>query len=81
MAGAYAHLTVVNKAFTESELEELGLSNDALIALADYSTFTELGSVSPDYPYLAVTEKTDNDPRIIAARIQAEAIRDSARMQ
>ena len=28
MAGAYAHLTVVNKAFTESELEELGLSND-----------------------------------------------------
>ncbi|MDX9960680.1 MAG: zinc dependent phospholipase C family protein [Aliarcobacter sp.] len=57
MAGAYAHLTVVNKAFTESELEELGLSNDALIALADYSSFIELGSVSPDYPYLAITEK------------------------
>ena len=32
MAGAYAHLTVVNKAFTEDELEELGLSNNALIA-------------------------------------------------
>lgn len=57
MAGAYAHLTVVNKAFTESELEELGLSNDALSALADYSSFIELGSVSPDYPYLAITEK------------------------
>ena len=57
MAGAYAHLTVVNKASTESELEELGLSNDALSALADYSSFIELGSVSPDYPYLAITEK------------------------
>ena len=57
MAGAYAHLTVVNKAFTEDELEELGLSNNALIALADYSSFIELGSVSPDYPYLAITEE------------------------
>jgi len=57
MAGAYAHLTVVNKAFTEDELEELGLSNNALIALADYSSFIELGSVSPDYPYLAIMEK------------------------
>lgn len=57
MAGAYAHLTVVNKAFTGSELEELSLSNDALIALADYSSFIELGSVSPDYPYLAITEE------------------------
>ena len=57
MAGAYAHLTVVNKSFTESELEELGLSNDALSVLADYSSFIELGSDSPDYPYLAITEK------------------------
>ena len=57
MAGAYAHLTVVNKSFTESELEELGLSNDALSVLADYSSFIELGSVSPDYPYLAITEE------------------------
>jgi hypothetical protein len=57
MAGAYAHLTIVNKAFTENELEELGFSNDALISLADYSTFIELGSVSPDYPYLAITER------------------------
>lgn len=57
MAGAYAHLTVVNKAFTESELEELSLSNDALIALADYSSFIELGSVSPDYPYLSISAK------------------------
>ncbi|PHO13195.1 hypothetical protein CPG38_04355 [Malaciobacter marinus] len=57
MAGAYAHLTIVNKACTESELEELGLSNDALISLEEYTTFIELGSVSPDYPYLAITEK------------------------
>ncbi|MDY0050990.1 MAG: zinc dependent phospholipase C family protein [Aliarcobacter sp.] len=57
MAGAYAHLTVVNKASTESELKELGLSNDALSALADYSSFIELGSVSPDYPYLAISAK------------------------
>lgn len=57
MAGAYAHLTVVNKAFKENELEKLGFSNDAIISLADYSSFIELGSVSPDYPYLAITEK------------------------
>ncbi|XPV70187.1 MAG: zinc dependent phospholipase C family protein [Halarcobacter sp.] len=57
MAGAYAHLTIVNKACTENELEELGLSNDSLIALEEYTTFIELGSVSPDYPYLAFTEK------------------------
>ena len=48
MAGAYAHLTVVNKAFTETELEKLGFSKESLISLGDYSTFTELGSVSPD---------------------------------
>lgn len=57
MAGAYAHLTVVSKATTESELEELGLSNNAIIALEDWLTFTSLGSISPDYPYLAITEK------------------------
>ena len=57
MAGAYAHLTVVNKAFTETELEKLGFSKESLISLGDYSTFTELGSVSPDYPYLAITQK------------------------
>lgn len=57
MAGAYAHLTVVNKAFKEKILEELGLSNNALIALSDCSSFVELGSVSPDYPYLAISAK------------------------
>lgn len=57
MAGAYAHLTVVSKATTERELEELGLSNNAIIALEDWLTFTSLGSISPDYPYLAITEK------------------------
>lgn len=57
MAGAYAHLTVVSKATTESELEALGISNSGIIALEDYLTFTSLGSVSPDYPYLALTEK------------------------
>ena len=54
MAGAYAHLTVVNKAFTEDELEELGLSNNALIVLADYSSLIELGSVSSGYSYLEI---------------------------
>jgi len=57
MAGAYAHLTIVSKATTESELEELGLSNDAIIALEDWLTFTSLGSISPDYPYLAISKK------------------------
>ena len=57
MAGAYDNLTIVSKATTESELEELGLSNDAIIALEDWLTFTSLGSISPDYPYLAISEK------------------------
>ncbi len=57
MAGAYAHLTIVSRATTENELEELGLSDNAIIALEDWLTFTSLGSISPDYPYLAITEK------------------------
>jgi len=57
MAGAYAHLTVVSKALNDMELEELGLSNEALIALEEWSPFTSLGSVSPDYPYLALGER------------------------
>jgi len=57
MAGAYAHLTIVSKATTERELEDLGLSNNAIIALEDWLSFTSLGSVSPDYPYLAISGK------------------------
>ncbi|QDF29155.1 zinc dependent phospholipase C family protein [Halarcobacter anaerophilus] len=57
MAGAYAHITIVDRATTESELEKLKFSNDAILALEDWLTFTELGSVSPDYPYLALTNK------------------------
>ncbi len=54
MAGAYAHLVAVSKALTSKELEELGLSNNSLIALEENLPFISLGSISPDYPYLAV---------------------------
>ena len=52
MAGAYAHLTVVNHA---QKLARNALrSADVKFSLAMHLRYLELGAVSPDYPYLAV---------------------------
>jgi Zinc dependent phospholipase C len=52
MPGAYAHLAVVNDA--QKRAEAAGLRDDTLASLGLYLKFVELGSVSPDYPYLTL---------------------------
>jgi hypothetical protein len=57
MPGAYAHITLVNVLSEPKRLVALGFSKPAAAALSDYFKFCELGAVSPDYPYLAATDK------------------------
>jgi len=60
MPGAFAHLTIANLATGSSNLDEASLSTDAKIAIAENIPFIELGCVSPDYPYLAISVLEDN---------------------
>jgi hypothetical protein len=55
MSGAYAHLAVVNDA--QKRAEAAGLREDTLASLGLYLKYLELGSVSPDYPYLALKRR------------------------
>lgn len=52
MSGAYAHIAIVNDA--QKRAEAAGLREDTLASLGLHLKFLELGSVSPDYPYLAL---------------------------
>ncbi|MBN3191427.1 zinc dependent phospholipase C family protein [Pectobacterium brasiliense] len=56
MAGAYAHLAVVNVASEMGRLEEARVPKSGILAVKKYLGFCELGSVSPDYPYLAIAD-------------------------
>lgn len=57
MPGAYAHITMVNLMRESRRLEEeLHFSSDASAAVLDYLGYSELGAISPDYPYLAITQ-------------------------
>ncbi|KHS91813.1 hypothetical protein RC86_09425 [Pectobacterium brasiliense] len=56
MAGAYAHLAVVNIASETGRLEEAKVPQSGILAVKKYLRFCELGSVSPDYPYLAIAD-------------------------
>jgi hypothetical protein len=58
MPGAYAHLSVVNDA--QKRAEAAGLREDTLASLGLHLKFLELGSVSPDYPYLS--RRRDQEP-------------------
>jgi len=51
MAGAYAHITVVNH--VQKLAKKAAMSTEAKYALGMHLKFAELGAVSPDYPYLA----------------------------
>jgi hypothetical protein len=53
--GAYSHLTLVNLAKEPLALERAAVPAEVISALLDYSKYCELGAVSPDYPYLAMT--------------------------
>lgn len=58
MPGAYAHITLVNELREPQQLEAIpGFSVEAIISVLDYFKYCELGTVSPDYPYLAVGDK------------------------
>jgi len=55
MPGAYAHMTLVNLLREPRRLEAIpAFSNEAISAILEYFRFTELGAVSPDYPYLVI---------------------------
>jgi hypothetical protein len=55
MPAAYAHLTLVNLLAEPARLEAIpGLPRTVIPAVLKWFKFTELGAVSPDYPYLAL---------------------------
>ncbi len=55
MAGAFAHITLVNIAKEPARLEAgPGMPAVAIAALLDWFKHCELGCVSPDYPYLSI---------------------------
>lgn len=55
MPGAYAHMTLVNLLRNTEKLEAIpAFPNKAISAILEYFRFTELGAVSPDYPYLVI---------------------------
>ena len=59
MPGAFAHITLVNKLREPALLDSSpAFPKEAKIALMRNFKFCELGAVSPDYPYLAITDRT-----------------------
>jgi len=57
MPGAYAHMTLVNVLKEPERLEAMSnFPNEAIAAVLEYFRFTELGAVSPDYPYLVIND-------------------------
>lgn len=55
MAGAFAHITLVNFAKEPARLEAgPGMPAGAIAALLDWFKYCELGCVSPDYAYLSI---------------------------
>lgn len=55
MPGAYAHMTLVNLLREPRRLESIPAFSDQVIsAILEFFRFTELGAVSPDYPYLVI---------------------------
>jgi hypothetical protein len=56
MPGSYAHITLVNEASEKRRLKKIkGFPAEAIRAMNLQSRFLELGSISPDYPYLDLT--------------------------
>ncbi|MEJ2528646.1 MAG: zinc dependent phospholipase C family protein [Gammaproteobacteria bacterium] len=57
MPGAYAHLTIANLLRNSVRLENIdGFPLQAIPTVLRYGKYIELGSVSPDYPYLALSD-------------------------
>lgn len=60
MPGAFAHLTLANLAAGDNKLDQAELNVDSKIAISENIPYIELGAVSPDYPYLAISIFEDN---------------------
>jgi len=57
MSGGYTHITLENEMREPMRLEAIpGFIEDGIVTVLDYFKFCELGSVSPDYPYLAMDD-------------------------
>jgi hypothetical protein len=69
MPGAFAHITAGNIAGSNINLKKLDMPNEAKLCLSRHMKFIELGCVSPDYPYLAIT---DSDQSIWADQMHYE---------
>ncbi len=55
MPGSYAHITLVNLASEKRRLAQLqGFPREVIDAMNLHVNFLELGSISPDYPYLDI---------------------------
>ncbi|TOO01053.1 hypothetical protein CGH44_23105, partial [Vibrio parahaemolyticus] len=61
MPGAFAHITAVNFAISNSNLKSLNMSKKAKLALSRNQKFVELGCVSPDFPYLKLGSPDQNE--------------------
>lgn len=55
MPGAFAHLTLANIASGDNHLDAVDINDSAYNAINEYFAYCEMGSVSPDYPYLAIS--------------------------
>lgn len=60
MPGAFAHMTAANLATDNNALSRMNIPNKAKLILSTNQKYIELGCVSPDYPYLAVANTTQN---------------------
>lgn len=55
MPGAFAHMTMIYTAKSLPKLDgDGGLSDEAHLSISGLTKYAELGSVSPDYPYLSL---------------------------
>jgi hypothetical protein len=61
MPGAFAHITAVNLASSNSDLMKLDMPKKAKLILSTEKRFMELGCVSPDYPYLKLGDSKQNE--------------------
>jgi hypothetical protein len=82
MPGAFAHMTMV---FTAKNLPKLngndGLSAEAHRAISGLTKYAELGSVSPDYPYLSLLDgDTAEWADLMHYENTGEMIREGARL-
>lgn len=61
MPGAFTHITAINIALSSGALTALvDMPSEAKRILATYSAYSELGAVSPDYPFASITDMEQN---------------------